>query len=171
MSGMRLIIGAIAALGMSSAAVAQTAQQAFECDLPYGDAMGSMGSLTVTNQSSASESIIAGPKSIVEFDPGALQVFGQAPTKLSLELVEPPKSFPEGDLTVSYRATFARSDAMDAALQSAIGYLDCESSVGWCTGAPPLLRENGQIYFFRENAQELLVICRYQTSLAELEEY
>lgn len=167
---MRLIIGAVAALCTSSAGVAQTAQQAFECQLPYVTAMASLGSLTVTQQSSAPEGFLTGAKSIVEFEPGAVQVFGHAPTKLSLELVEPPKDFPTGDLTVSYRAMFARSDAADAALRDAIGYLDCESSVGWCTGVPPVVSTSGQLYFFRENERELLVICRYQISLAELEE-
>lgn len=90
---MRLIgaLGAIVMAGTATATVAQSASQAFECALPYREAMESLASLEVTGQekSPGSDLLMQRPSETIKFSTDSLSVFGVKPTSVSLVAAEP----------------------------------------------------------------------------------
>jgi len=117
------LTGALTAIAVvcTSTAAAQSANQAFECALPYRATMETLATLTVTGQSSAAGLSILGqgPSETIEFAPGPTRVFGHAPVKLSLITREPARNARTKTYEVTFETIFPHEAAIDEAIRAA----------------------------------------------------
>lgn len=163
-------IAALAAAGMGSAAVAQTAGQAIECSMAYRAAMETFAPLTVLDQS---EGIalppVLGASTRVTFAPGNTLVFGQVPSELKLIMYE-PGSPRDKVYTVSFQATFPNDSVIDNAIKaSQKWHLDaCGKDIPLCqrAGEP---KEGPKLRYYRnDEGKPLELNCEYKLTEEDL---
>jgi hypothetical protein len=112
----------LVALVTASAAQAQDASKAFECNLPYRDTMMAMASLEVVRQGQVKGFIgLHGDGDMIEFAPGNTLIYGIKPKNLSLQILPPHPTVDIGqDYEVVFSAKFARTDANDEAIKKSV---------------------------------------------------
>jgi hypothetical protein len=116
---------AVAALITATAAQAQDAGKAFECNLPYREAMMAMASLDVLSQSQVKGFIgLNGDGEKIEFAPGDTLVYGVKPKSLNLKVLPPhPVMNIKEQYTVEFTAVIAPVTADDDAVRQSVPWL------------------------------------------------
>lgn len=117
---MRLIgvLAATVAAVTGTATAGQSAVDAFECKLPYHEAIQSLTTLEVINQSRSPGLAILneGPYETVEFAPGSLRVFGDTPRHISLIAREPAANARDKVYKVTFQTRLSGGPELNRAI-------------------------------------------------------
>ncbi len=160
---------AIAALLTTAATPAATPSEAYACKLPYKAAMQSLGALTVLEQRRATNLVYFSPMTIVTFEPKPVRLFGAQPMALSLELTEPKASDPDGKIRAEFIALLPRSEAVDEAITTGHKWhLNACRHLNLCIQADDPARD-GTLELHRHNSNHFKLVCRYETTMKEIE--
>ena len=109
----------LAAISLPLPALAQAANEAFECKLPYRATTEAAAKLKVIKEGAPLDMVFA-KVTTIHLEPGATRIYGQTPTELSITLLERSGNAPGKKAKMSFSAQFARTDAVDRALLSAV---------------------------------------------------
>lgn len=113
------VAAVLAATSLPLPALAQAANEAFECKLPYRATTEAAAKLKVIKESAPLDMVFA-KLTTIYMEPGATRVYGQTPTGLSITLLERAGNEPGKKAKMSFSAQFVRTDAADRALLGAV---------------------------------------------------
>lgn len=164
---------ALAALVMASAAQAQDAGTAFECDLAYRETMMAMGSLEVLRQSAVKGFIgLHGDGEMIEFTPGETLIHGLKPKSLNVKLLPPHPTYDiKKDYAVEFTAAFEPSEANDEAIRQSVTWaLDaCGTWAEKCFRADKAKPEGAGLLSYTRTGDNPELTCAFSFSKEEFE--
>lgn len=166
------LVGGCAAMLLATTAQAQNAAKAFECNMPYRDAVTSLAGLEVASQTPIDAiPALHGAGDLITFKTASASVYGVQPQSLSLRLLSPGTLKMSQKYVFEFKAVFLNEPATDEAIQKAAQWhLGC-GAAPYCirsqTGTPP---GAGRLEYRHEyDVRDATLQCIYEFTPEEFE--